>query len=190
MTQEELQQRMDMLVRSGMPHQQVYDELNQAYPGRELDSAALLAELPSLKQRSRYKGVHGVFVGLIFVGFVFQIWGTLWGFSRFEAIGLTFAIILPLSYGLMTWLVIRWRTSGHNLMGYVSLCIMVWFLILAATDNFGPLWLSAMGLHFVIAGFGFFLRSKIGGKYTKTFVGHVDSSQGKLARYTIRFVNE
>ncbi len=191
MTEEQLHKLIDKKLGLGMGYQEIYDELNAAFPGREQDLAAMIAELPSQTQRKQYGPWREVMMAMVATAIAAQA-GMLWWLSSgfyfnfmviFEAFG-----IVALVFFLV--LVMRWRSSGYKYLGYAAAGLIAMDILVLPLDGISFLFWVRVGLYLVMAAMGIWLETRLGGKYSTQFLGPRQASDGVRSAYLIRFMNE
>jgi hypothetical protein len=192
MQQEDLQNLIAKKIMLGMSHQEIYEELDAAFPGRELDIAALIAELPTLEQRKRYGigrhlmlGLTGLAIGLCIYDAVLVFY--LIGFSVFPLLE-CFAIAGMAFLGTLVW---RWRSSGFKVMAYLSGIMLGLNLMLYAA--IGERWyvVAQLVVFALMSILGMWLGIRLGGKY-KSYAPstQVRNANGEIrTRFKIKFLD-
>lgn len=186
MKQEELQELVNTKINLGMTYQEIYDELNTAIPGREIDIAAIIAELPSMRQRKLFAPWRMTMLVAIVAAMILQIPAAIIAYQQYGGLLFLLCAIAPPLYGFFLLEIWRWRSTGYKVVGYLSLVMIA--LWVWADDNLLR-WVQ-MAVYGLIGFLGIYLETQLGGKYTKVFRGHKEGAEGRLAVYDIRFKNE
>lgn len=190
MTQEELHKLIDLKLGLGMSYQEVYDELNTAIPGRELDLAGMIAELPSKTQRAEYGPWRDTMIAMVGAAIVAQAGMLYWLSTAFyfnPMVVVEAFYVAVLVFFLV--LVMRWRSTGYKFLGYAALGMIGLDIVVLPLDGVNFLFWVRVGLYVVMAVMGIWLERKLGGKYSKQFLGHKEGSDGIRSTYLVRFLN-
>jgi hypothetical protein len=186
MKQEELQELVNTKINLGMTYQEIYDELNTAIPGREIDIAAIIAELPSMRQRKLFAPWRMTVMIAIVAAVALQIPAAIIAYKEYGGLLFLLSVMAPAFYGFMLFDIWGWRTTSYKVIGYLSLVLIaLWVWV-----DYDLLHILQTVVYGLIGFLGIYLETQLGGKYTKVFRGHKEGAEGRLAVYDIRFKNE
>lgn len=190
MTSEELREKIAVKLAEGKTFQEIYDELNAAYPGREVDIADLVSELPSLPQRERFDfarkgliGVQGVLILVLLVQSVLAADNL--GSGTFLLWLVPAVVYMVLMAGILRWKPLYFKAAGY--LGYLAAGIISRMYF--QEPGMSPwVWLDAA----LFAGVGFLGAipgHQLVGKYKMAAKQYTDAKGQIRTRYTIRFTN-
>jgi hypothetical protein len=194
MTPKELEKVVVDKIYEGKTHQEVYDELNAQFPNREIDLARMVSTHVSLPQRTQHNTLNLLLMGLLVANIGSGVFLAFFKAMEVGAWALIFTLIPPAIYVVLVIGVVKWdlrayRAAGFlGILGMISITNATMGAVAQGTVNiqlFNPYSLLPLGM----IGLGFFLYSKLGGKY-KTASQQFTDAKGQIrARLAIRFTN-
>lgn len=187
MTPKEIKKKIEALLVSGKSYNAVQEELSVLFPRRELDLARLIADIPSLAQRTRFAAFRKGLMVLILVLVVLQLVHGFVGMDQgLPAVTmLTFvaaAVFVFFVFGISKWSRWMWiAISG------LSFGVATFVFRYGGELQFGILgWIEA-GFAGLIGLIGQYVGWQLGGKYSMTST-HEKDAQGRIwARHKIKF---
>jgi hypothetical protein len=189
MTPEQLKDEIDFKINEGRGYQDIYDELNKTYPGREIDLARLIADVPLLAQRMKYEKHRLAMMGL--VGLLFGV----------QLVRITFCILQD-DYAAIGWAIVptimmiclfglaRWKRQVISVVGYLGMIVAIGYFRTYSKGDVGTDLFIDMGLLALIGWLGIEIGRGLGGKYKVKGSEQYTDTKGQIrARHKVEFQN-
>lgn len=174
-------------IYQGKRRQEIFDGFNARIKGRELDIAAIVADVPTLAQRQRWQWLNMILIGLLTISILFKV---LYAISLTSALGsgaLLLAFIFPIVNIVLLWGVVTYRPKSYRSLGFWGLFSALQLINHWRVSTIDMWTLVDLNMVAGLIFLGFFLHGKLKGSY-RVKSQTITDAQGKIRSVsTVRF---
>lgn len=176
-------------VYQGKSFQEIFNELLEAYPGRERDIAEIVADVPTLAQRKKFGWLNIVLIILMAIIVTLKLLGALIVAQELGVFSLIINVILPTFYVIFLIGVVSWRTMYHKAAAGLSTFLFVFAVIYLLPGDFHPMELIYPAVLLGTGIIGYYMARNVGGKYQVGSVQSKDATGAVRRKNVVKWLN-
>lgn len=176
-------------VYQGKSFQEIFNELLEAYPGRERDIAEIVADVPTLAQRKKFGWLNIILMIMMALILTLKILAAVAVAQDLGVFSLILNVILPTFYVIFLIGVVNWRTMYHKAAAGLSTFLLILAVIYMLPSEIQPWDFIYPGLLLVTGIIGYYLARNVGGKYQVGSVQSKDASGAVRRKNVVKWLN-